>query len=141
MEDRTRRPRHVAMWENLADFAKTAVRAYRCDVWAEQDTYLEVWLEKDALSGIFEDVLDAYGVTLNVGRGYNGWDSIHNAAERYEQGADTTVLYFGDFDPSDEDMVRSLRERLGFSDCASEILKCALLCWASAAREWAGTGC
>jgi hypothetical protein len=32
--------------------------------------YVEVWLEKDALSGIFEDVLRPYGVTLNVGRGY-----------------------------------------------------------------------
>ena len=42
--------------------------------------YLEVWLEKDALSGIFEDVLRRYGVTLNVGRGYDGWDSIQNAA-------------------------------------------------------------
>jgi len=41
---------------------------------------ITVWLEKDALSGIFEVVLGEYGVTLNVGRGYDGWDSIHNGA-------------------------------------------------------------
>ena len=33
------------------------------------------------------------------------------------------ILYFGDFDPSGEDMVRSLPERLG---SYPEIVKCAL---------------
>jgi hypothetical protein len=37
-----------------------------------------------------------------------------------------TVLYFGDFDPSGEDMVRSLRDRLAWFDCRPEIIKCAL---------------
>ena len=126
IEDRLRRPRRVSMWNDLADFAETAQAAYRRDVSATQPAYLEVWLEKDALSGIFEDVLQAYGVTLNVGRGYDGWDSIHNAAERYGDGDNVTVLYFGDFDPSGEDMVRSLRVRLGFFGGEPEIVKCAL---------------
>jgi hypothetical protein len=126
IEDRLRRPREVAMWSGLVDFAETAVGWFRRDVWAQQPAYLEVWLEKDALSGIFEEVLEPYGVTLNVGRGFDGWDSIHNAAERYQNGADVTVLYFGDFDPSGEDMVRSLRERLEFLDCTPELVKCAL---------------
>jgi len=123
IEDRLRRPRTVAMWDGLADFASVA-RQYRRDVWTTQQRYLEVWLEKDALSGIFEDVLNRYGVTLNVGRGYDGWDSIHNAAGRLKDG--DTVLYFGDFDPSGEDMVRSLRERLAFFGTSPEIVKCAL---------------
>jgi hypothetical protein len=126
VEDRLRRPRPVLMWHGLADFAATARRAYRRDVWATQPAYLEVWLEKDALSGIFEDLLRPYGVTLNVGRGYDGWDSIHNASERFGTGADVSVLYFGDFDPSGEDMVRSLRERLAFFACRPEVTKCAL---------------
>lgn len=124
IEDRLRRPRPVPMWGDLADFAETARRAYRRDVWAEQPGYCEVWLEKDALSGIFEDALRPYGVTLNVGRGFDGWDSVHNAADRLPRGA--AVLYFGDFDPSGEDMVRSLRERLAFFECEPEIVKCAL---------------
>ena len=126
IEDRLRRPRPVQMWTDLADFAETARRAYRRDVWAEQPGYLECWLEKDALSGIFEDALRPYGVTLNVGRGFDGWDSIHNAAERYADRDATAVLYFGDFDPSGEDMVRSLRERLAFFGCEPELVKCAL---------------
>jgi hypothetical protein len=124
IEDRLRRPRNVSMWAGLADFAETAAAAYRRDVWESQPGYLEVWLEKDALSGIFEDALDHYGVTLNVGRGFDGWDSIHNAAGR--MGSDDVILYFGDFDPSGEDMVRSLRERLDDQGSRPEIVKCAL---------------
>ena len=83
-----------------------------------------MWLEKDALSGIFEDVLSPYGVTLNVGRGYDGWSSIHQAADRLGDG--DVVLYFGDFDASGEDMVRSLRERLSSLGCDPTVRKCAL---------------
>jgi hypothetical protein len=115
------------MWGGLAEFAETA---YRRDVWENQPIYIEVWLEKDALSGILENTLDPYGVTLNVGRGFDGWDSIHNASQRFiEQeasGRPVVVLYFGDFDPSGEDMVRSLRERLAELDSNPDIIKCAL---------------
>lgn len=130
VEDRTRRPRQVSMWPGPPGFAKAASAAYRRNVWPTQDTYLEVWLEKDALSGIFEDVLAPYGVTLQVGRGYDGWASIHKAAGRYTGyeagGWAVTVLYFGDFDPTGEDIVRSLRERLGYFGCCAEVILCAL---------------
>lgn len=126
IEDRLRRPRTVSMWADLADFAETVRHAYRRDVWPTQPRYVEVWLEKDALSGIFEEVLEPYGVTLNVGRGYDGWDSIYNASCRFASGEAGAILYFGDFDPSGEDMVRSLRDRLGQLDCWPEIIKCAL---------------
>lgn len=126
IEDRLRRPRAVPMWDDLPNFAEIARQAYKRDVWATQEHYLEIWLEKDALSGIFEDVLVPYGVTLNVGRGYDGWSSIHNAAERFDDGRGVTVLYFGDFDPSGEDMVRSLSERLATLDSHPTITKVAL---------------
>jgi hypothetical protein len=124
IEDRLRRPRCAPMWSGLPDFAVTAAGWYRRDVWKTQPARIEVWLEKDALSGIFEDELDGYGVTLNVGRGFDGWDSIHNAASRLGDG--DAILYFGDFDPSGEDMVRSLRERLDDQGARPEIVKCAL---------------
>jgi len=125
MEDRLRIPHSVSMWHNLAAFAKTAKRAYHRNVWETQPQYLEVWLEKDALAGIFEDVLNPYRVSLNVGRGYDGWSSIKNAADRYA-GAKVIVLYFGDFDPSGLDMPRSLRDRIGWFGEPPEVIKCAL---------------
>jgi len=130
IEDRIRRPRTVAMWDDLPDFLQVVRRSYRRNVWENQGVYIEAWLEKDALSGLFEEVLQPYGMTLNVGRGYDGWDSIHNAADRLlraeEDGQPASILYFGDFDPSGEDMKHSLVERLAFFDCHPEIVKCAL---------------
>lgn len=125
IDDRLRRPRQVDMWDDLPDFVNTVQAAYHRDVWATQPTYVECWLEKDALSGVLEDALRPYGVLLNVGRGYDGWTSIHNAAERYT-GRETTVLYLGDFDPSGEDMVRSLRDRLAELGVSPAILKVGL---------------
>ncbi len=122
IEDRQRKPREVAMWTDLPDFIGTVARSYRRDVWQDQPATVEVWLEKDALSGIFADVLRPFGVTLNVGRGYDGWSSINAAADR----SPDVILYYGDFDASGEDMVRSLEERLNDLGCYPEITKCAL---------------
>lgn len=126
IEDRLRRPRHVDMWADLADFADTAKDAYRRDVWATQPEYLEVWLEKDALSGVFESVLNDYGVTLNVGRGYDGWSSLYCAARRFSDRSTVTILYWGDFDPSGVQMLESLEDRLAELCCRPHFVRCAL---------------
>lgn len=128
VEDRTRRPRRVSMWGSMDEFARTVVRAYRKNVWQSQPRLVEVWLEKDALSGIFQEELEPYGVTLNVGRGYDGWSSIHEAALRYKQwGNAVVVLYFGDHDPSGDDMERSLRDRLAYFKTSPEMRRVAIL--------------
>jgi len=126
IEDRLRKPRHVTMWEDLSDFKAAALHSYRRDLWRDQPQHLEAWLEKDALSGIFGDTLEPYGVTLNVGRGFDSATSVYDAAGRYGTGEGVVVLYFGDFDPSGEDMVRSLRERLLELGSEPKIIKCAL---------------
>ena len=118
IEDRLRRPRGVNMWRDAANFARIVPGSYRRDVWATQPRYVECWVEKDALSGVFSQTLAPYGVAFHVGRGYDGWSSIYNAAEVYQgrgrraAARDILILYFGDLDPSGEDMPRSLQERL-----------------------------
>jgi hypothetical protein len=126
IEDRLRKPHRVPAWEDLDAFKEVIRRSYRRDIWQDQPRYLEAWVEKDALSGIFADALAPYGVTFNVGRGFDSATSVKGAADRYGDGAGVTVLYFGDFDPSGEDMVRSFRERLLELGSEPEIIKCAL---------------
>jgi hypothetical protein len=46
----------------------------------------------NALSGFFEEALDTYGVTCNVGRGYDGWSSNHIAGERYRDEPNTVTV-------------------------------------------------
>lgn len=116
IEDRQRKPHEVQQWDDLAGFLKAVRRSYKRNVWQNQPVYLEMWVEKSALSGVFDDVLRDWGVTLNVGRGYDGWSSIYEAAERFrearDRGQDTHVVYWGDYDPSGLQMEVSLRERL-----------------------------
>ncbi len=126
IEDRLRQPAIYNGYKDPAEFAWYMKYSYSKDIWPTQPRRLEAWLEKDALSGIFNKVCSHYQVTLNVGRGYDGWDSIHNAASRYGDGSNWTVLYYGDFDPSGEDMVRSLRDRLDQLGSHPEIRKVAL---------------
>ncbi len=126
LEDRLRRPSIYSGYRDPAHFARIMKYHYYRDIWPTQPRRFEAWLEKDALSGIFNSVCSRYNVTLNVGRGYDGWDSIHNAAERYGDGENWTILYYGDFDPSGDDMVRSLGERLGQLKSFPTIIKVAL---------------
>jgi hypothetical protein len=131
MEDRLREPHDMRMWDGLGDYFQEIRRAYRRQVWSTQPRYVEAWCEKDALSSIFAEEVDRYRVTLNIGRGYDGWSSIKEAAERYRywevvHGLQTTVLYFGDFDPSGEDMHRSLQERFAQLGVYPDMSKLAL---------------
>jgi hypothetical protein len=130
MEDRLRVAKGWAMWDGPAQFLQSVRDNYYRNPWQEQSHYVEVWCEKDALSGVFSAALAPYRVTLNIGRGYDGWSSIKRAADRYvwreHDGIETTVLYFGDFDPSGEDMHRSLIERFATLDAYPEVPKVAL---------------
>jgi hypothetical protein len=127
IEDRLRRPRGFRMYESPQDWADGKEYSYLRNVWATQPYRIELWCEKDALSGVFSDAQVEYRTTLHVGRGYDSWSAIHDAAQIFDTGEDVVILYFGDFDPSVEDMFRSLRERLGELDChPCQMVKCAL---------------
>jgi hypothetical protein len=132
IEDRLRRPRGGGDgWSDAQTYLDSQLdwiaRGYRTAIWPEQSRYVEVWLEKDALSGIFDEALAPYHMTYHVGRGYDSWSSVHNAAQSYQRvDKPVTVLYFGDFDPSGEDMARSLRERLAECGACPTIIKVAL---------------
>ena len=41
-----------------------------CALWNEADSYVEIWLEKDALAGVVYPVTSMYDVPLMVARGY-----------------------------------------------------------------------
>lgn len=125
IEDRTRRPSIPPAWGGLDSFLEDVKRSYRRDVWKAQPSYFEVWLEKDALSGIFEAMTSAYGVTLQVGRGYTSWSALYQASCRFN-GKPCEILYFGDFDPSGEDIARAIEDNLGHFGTCPKISKVAI---------------
>lgn len=77
---------------------------------------VEVWIEKDALKGIFERVCDSLQVPLFSCRGYTSQSEMWVAAQRMKRytrnGQKPMILHFGDHDPSGLDMTRDILDRL-----------------------------
>lgn len=116
IEDRLRTPRIPYCNDSPEEAVEDTIRQYRLDRQEGQDTYLEVWVEKDALSGVLRRITDRYHVRLLVNRGYGSVTAMHDAYERIsrqiDMGKDCKILYLGDHDPSGIDMIRDIRERI-----------------------------
>lgn len=116
IEDRIRVP-FLPYWVHGVDDAiKDTISHYRLNRQDGQKVYIELWVEKDALSGVLKRITSYYHINLMVNRGYSSCTAMHDAykrLKRYEDnGIETVILYLGDHDPSGLDMVRDIRERL-----------------------------
>jgi hypothetical protein len=115
LADNTRWQRKPATFENIEQALEDTARFYRKSLWADVNCYVEIWLEKDALSGVIYPVTSMYDVPLMVARGYASLSFLHSAAE-YIGSIDvpTYIYHLGDFDPSGvnagEKIEQTLRE-------------------------------
>ena len=116
IEDRVRVPKKNSEWDDIPDVVQSAIHSYRRNRWQDQDNYLEVWVEKDALSGVLLPITQKYHVTLMVNRGYSSASAMHDSALRFinqeDEGKETHILYLGDHDPSGIDMVHDIKNRM-----------------------------
>jgi hypothetical protein len=108
-------------YDNPVDFATRRLQSlegcaadYTREMWANQDEYIEVWVEKDALSRLVSSACGGYRVKTCVGRGYSSYTYVSDAVDRFVERQDKacTVIYLGDFDPSGLDITRDLGRRL-----------------------------
>lgn len=118
IEDRGRVPHIHFEADDLADGLTTLKRQYRINRQAGQEVYLELWSEKDALSGILGRSTNKYHIHLVINKGYTSSSAVYAAYQRILKfildGIKVKILYFGDHDPSGLDMIRDIRERLFF---------------------------
>lgn len=127
IEDRVRVPKAPPEFDSLEDLVKAAIASYRLPRLQGQSTYVELWVEKDALAGVLQPIAREYHVVLMVNRGYSSASAMKESADRIRAkckrfGAQRAViLYLGDLDPSGEDMVRDVRDRLNLF-CNSGVL-------------------
>ncbi len=116
IEDRIRVPRHTYEVDSIEDAIKDAEEHYRLDRMADQNKYVEMWVEKDALSNVLSRKTQHYHVRLMVNRGYSSTTAMFDAYERFlpqlAKGKSVDVLYLGDHDPSGLDMVRDIYDRV-----------------------------
>jgi hypothetical protein len=128
IEDRVRRPIIWAEYAGPESFLQREMVYYRRERWADQPYYVELWVEKDALAGVLEPIASAYHVPLMVNRGYSSQSAMYAAAERFKDHPDQMhqLLYLGDHDPSGEDMVRDISDRLELFGAECTVEKVAL---------------
>ena len=116
IEDRTRNLNTMAHWDSPYNILAACASQFRMDRWANQDIYLECWIEKEALAGVFERACRPLDVPYFCCRGYVSQSEMWGAAQRFvphvNRGKSIVILHFGDHDPSGIDMTRDIRDRL-----------------------------
>lgn len=83
------------------------------DRWYRQPLHISVWVEKEALAGVFEQPCNELGVAWFVLRGYSSISALSQWVDNVESACDSgfveeiIVLYFGDHDPDGWEIPRS----------------------------------
>lgn len=114
--DRGRSINRRARWDHPREIIEASGRQFHLDWWSDQPTYVEVWVEKQALAGVIERVSRQYDVTSLACKGYMSQSEQHAAGmrmlEQVRAGKRVHILHLGDHDPSGIDMTRDNEERL-----------------------------
>ena len=113
ISDSTRWQRKPETYNCPKEALRATARFYRKALWAEQDVYVEIWIEKDALASVIYDVTAQYDVPLMVARGYASLSFLHEAGEHINQLERPAYIYhLGDFDPSGVDAANKIEDAL-----------------------------
>lgn len=126
IEDRLRVPSSPNAFGSPEEAMQTIIDVYRRPRLEGQSTYVEVWVEKDALSGVIKRATNPYNVPVVVNRGYSSATAMHDAFQRFQEATidekqNIVILYLGDFDPSGVDMIRDIRDRINEFDKYNEL--------------------
>jgi len=102
--DRSRPAYAPNVFDDAEEYFSVISHAYHSDLWLYQPCHVEVWTEKDALTGSIEGVVRELGVNLRVGRGFLSVTRANEIARRFtklnKQSKDIHVFYLGDHRPS-----------------------------------------
>lgn len=134
-EDRSRyllTPNTVSIKTNPKDIIKdiliASLKTPAIDIWENQDYYIELWIEKDALIKLFKMIAEKHQLNLYPSRGYSSLTKIREARRRFikkmGKGKKCVILYFGDLDPSGWNIYEVIKKK--FSDLPIIIERIAL---------------
>lgn len=116
IEDRTRNLQTLSSWDSPGDIIEAVAEQFRLDLWESQPDRLEVWVEKEALAGIFQRICNELRVPYIACRGYMSQSEMWATAMRFrdyiDNGQTPRIFHFGDHDPSGIDMSRDIKDRL-----------------------------
>ena len=116
IEDRNRE--HHDFWYEEDELEPIRKLPYyvRFDQWARQDTYIEVWVEKESLGSVISRACKPLLVPYMSCKGYLSASEAWRAGRRFQEkinlGKNCVLIHLGDHDPSGIDMTRDNKDRL-----------------------------
>jgi len=130
IEDRTRNLRSSPHWSSPRSIVRACADQFAVDLWDGQESYVECWIEKDALVGVIEGICAELDVPYFACRGYTSqsemWGAAQRLMEREKAGKKTFIIHLGDHDPSGIDMTRDIQDRLELFGSTAVIHRIAL---------------
>ncbi len=113
LADSTRWQRKPRTFGSIEEALQDTARLYRKSLWRDARSYVEVWLEKDALAGVITPITSEYDVPLMVARGYASLSFLHSAAEAIaELDVPAYIFHLGDYDPSGVNAAEKIEQTL-----------------------------
>jgi hypothetical protein len=111
--DGTRWRSKPTTYSSVQEALNRTAQLYRKALWDNVDAYVEVWLEKDALSGVVNRVTSEYDVGLHVARGFSSLTFLDASAEDIREIDKPTFIYhLGDHDPSGRNAGEKIEQTL-----------------------------
>jgi hypothetical protein len=114
---------HIAprSFDSMEEALRNTADTYRRNLWTNQPSYIEVWVEKDAIASIVAAAANSFGVPVFVCRGFASLSSLYDAAETFrrasEAGKKVIIYHLGDWDPSGvaagESALQTFRDEFG----------------------------
>jgi hypothetical protein len=100
-------------FSSLEAALKRTAETYRRALWDEASVYMEVWLEKDALSGVVHPVTSEYDIGLHPARGFSSLSFLAESAEAIIAiDKPAVILHLGDHDPSGRNAGEKIEQTL-----------------------------
>jgi hypothetical protein len=91
-------------WDTARDALDDAISSYRRSMWHNQNVYVEVWSEKEAIASIVSPTTDEWDVPLMIARGFASesflWSTANTIRRQGQDGKDALIYQLGDHDPS-----------------------------------------
>jgi hypothetical protein len=127
IEDRSRRMLGNMLYSNAEHFLDSVKNRFRKNTWGNQENFVIILIEKEALAQIVWDIAEAYNVFVFPTKGFSSWSmftqEIKSVVECFGRSKKLIVLVLSDLDPSGgyikedyENKFRFMVKEMGFPE-------------------------